>query len=397
VDIPTYSVFKDQADDLTYIAYNAGSESRLVNFSDGFSMTVDQKEMKTFSTSNQDPNAPIAILLSSRTSGKVPLTVELIGSNSFDPNGSQLSYFWNFGDGETSDIADPTHVFTAPGNYTVILTVTNDLNLSTKDSVMIKVLGNGTPYLGTAFTIPGIVQAEFYDLGGEGVAYHDNEAANLGVPFRSAEGVDIEASNDPGGGYNIGWIEDGEWVEYTINVPSDGMYSVIPRIASVPGGGSLHIEFNGIDLTGNINVPITGGWQFWQSLFIPDIYLNAGEQVMHVGFHNGQFNLNWIEILASTTDINESQESPSSFQLSQNYPNPFNPTTNISFTLPRAEHVSLKVYNLLGQEVALLVNEIMSAGNFDISFDAAELPTGIYVYSITAGNFKSVKKMMILK
>ncbi len=84
------------------------------------------------------------------------------------------------------------------------------------------------------------------------------------------------------------------------------------------------------------------------------------------------------------------------YVLEQNYPNPFNPTTQIRFSLPEAAHVTLKVYNGAGQEVATLLNEFKNAGTFDVTF-ASDLPTGTYLYSLSAGSFTSVKKMMLLK
>lgn len=88
---------------------------------------------------------------------------------------------------------------------------------------------------------------------------------------------------------------------------------------------------------------------------------------------------------------------PSDFSLEQNYPNPFNPATKINFSLPEANNVTLKIYNALGQEITTLVNQFMNAGKYEVSYDAAELPTGIYLYSLSAGNFKSVKKMLLIK
>ncbi|HXX65216.1 MAG TPA: T9SS type A sorting domain-containing protein, partial [Bacteroidota bacterium] len=85
------------------------------------------------------------------------------------------------------------------------------------------------------------------------------------------------------------------------------------------------------------------------------------------------------------------------FELSQNYPNPFNPTTRISFTIPATAMVQLKVYNVLGQEVATLVNETMTNGSHTVTFDASKLASGVYLYKITAGNFVSTKKMVLLK
>lgn len=95
--------------------------------------------------------------------------------------------------------------------------------------------------------------------------------------------------------------------------------------------------------------------------------------------------------------IEVSIEMPTKFELDQNYPNPFNPVTTISFSLPEAVKVSLTVYNLLGQQVAELVNELKEAGEYSVQFDAAELNSGVYIYKITAGNFSETRKMMLLK
>lgn len=93
----------------------------------------------------------------------------------------------------------------------------------------------------------------------------------------------------------------------------------------------------------------------------------------------------------------EQEVNPNEFKLSQNYPNPFNPSTNISFNLPSSGEVSLKVYNLLGQEVASLVNGRMNSGSHTVSFDASRLASGMYIYRLQAGSFMQTKKMMLIK
>jgi hypothetical protein len=88
---------------------------------------------------------------------------------------------------------------------------------------------------------------------------------------------------------------------------------------------------------------------------------------------------------------------PNVFSLDQNYPNPFNPSTSITYSIPVNGMVSLKVYNLIGQEVATLVNEIQHAASYGTSFDASKLSSGIYFYTLRAGNFVQTKKMMLVK
>ncbi len=88
---------------------------------------------------------------------------------------------------------------------------------------------------------------------------------------------------------------------------------------------------------------------------------------------------------------------PSSYDLKQNYPNPFNPTTKIAFDLPQASSVKLLVYDMLGRKVATLVNERLNAGQYNISFDASRMASGMYIYRIEAGSFTSTQKMMLIK
>ncbi len=100
----------------------------------------------------------------------------------------------------------------------------------------------------------------------------------------------------------------------------------------------------------------------------------------------------------STTPENEIQSIvPEEFLLSQNYPNPFNPTTRISFTLSEAGFVTLKVYDILGREVTTLFSKVMSAGKYEVDFDASQLPSGTYIYSINAGKQQISKKMLLIK
>ncbi|MBI9070202.1 MAG: T9SS type A sorting domain-containing protein [Melioribacteraceae bacterium] len=113
--------------------------------------------------------------------------------------------------------------------------------------------------------------------------------------------------------------------------------------------------------------------------------------------------LNWFPskkaewLLTDVEEINAGELLPSEYSLRQNYPNPFNPTTNIEFSIPQTGMVSLKIYNTIGQEVAVLANEEMTAGSYKVNFNAASLSSGIYFYTLTSGEFTSTQKMMLLK
>ncbi len=97
------------------------------------------------------------------------------------------------------------------------------------------------------------------------------------------------------------------------------------------------------------------------------------------------------------TGVAERKKIPEGFSLSQNYPNPFNPTTSIRYQLSTDSYATLKVVDILGREAAMLVDEVKSAGTYSVQFDASKLSSGIYFYTLHAGNFSATKRMMLLK
>jgi hypothetical protein len=159
---------------------------------------------------------------------------------------------------------------------------------------------DSTPYTGTAFALPGKVQFENYDAGGEGHAYHDTTAGNAGGVYRS-NNVDIQATSDSGGGYNIAWVSAGEWLKYTVSVGSTGTYAIDLRVAQQGSGGTFHIEVDGVDRTGALAAPNTGSWQTWQTMTKTGIALSAGNHVIRVvmdknGTSGHVANFNWFAI-----------------------------------------------------------------------------------------------------
>ncbi len=108
-------------------------------------------------------------------------------------------------------------------------------------------------------------------------------------------------------------------------------------------------------------------------------------------------NVHFVDSALSATGVVTSNALPTKFTLEQNFPNPFNPSTTISFALPHAENVSLKVFDVLGRQVAVVVNEYRPAGVYQETFNAIELSSGIYFYQIRAGNFIRTGKMQLIK
>jgi hypothetical protein len=153
--------------------------------------------------------------------------------------------------------------------------------------------GSGTlsPYSGTPAPVPGQINAEKFDNGGEGIGYHDTSAGNTGGQFRS---TDVDVENSAEGGFDVGWIGAGEWLNYTVNVTAAGSYTVQLRVAS-PSGASLHVGFNGPS-AGQwkaVSVPATGGWQNWTTVNVP-VTLGAGVQQMTLQFDTGGMNLRYV-------------------------------------------------------------------------------------------------------
>ena len=250
------------------------------------------------------------------------------------------------------------------------------------------------PYSGTPAQIPGKIEAENYDLGSNGVSYFDTDAGNNGGQYRTDD-VDIETCSDTLGGYDVGWINDGEWMNYTVDVNAEiTMLNV--RIASVSAGGNLQIVFDG-NILGTISIPNTSGWQQWKTVFLSNITIEpCKNKVLCLKIVKGGFNINWISFQAPT-GVEDRSEIPKQFKLNNNFPNPFNPETTISYELPSQSHVTLKIYDPLGRLVTILVNGNESAGKHLIQWDASNFSSGIYFYCLHAGLFQETKKLILLR
>ena len=124
-----------------------------------------------------------------------------------------------------------------------------------------------------------------------------------------------------------------------------------------------------------------------------DIFYNQLNNVLAVpNFHS-----NLVDFISVISDVGETEYHPNNIRLLQNYPNPFNPTTRIKYEIPQLTNSSLVVYDVLGNEIATLVNDEKPAGIYDVEFDATGLPSGIYFYQLKVENYIQTKKMMVIK
>ena len=137
-----------------------------------------------------------------------------------------------------------------------------------------------------------LIEAEDY------VRYYDTSAGNTTGEYRS-DGVDIEKSTDTGGGFNIAYIDSGDWLEFSLNVSAAGEFAIESRVATAQTGGLFSYEIDGKTASGEISVTPTGGWQTWASLNHPIGRLEAGNYALCVQMKSGPFNLNWMKITST--------------------------------------------------------------------------------------------------
>ncbi|MAM88802.1 MAG: hypothetical protein CME36_15970 [unclassified Hahellaceae] len=149
------------------------------------------------------------------------------------------------------------------------------------------------PFSGAATVLPGRLEAENYDKGCSGLAYSDSDAGNSGGAFRK-DAVDLEVARDTGGGYNLGWTDSGEWLNYTVKVEESGRYDLQFRVASAGGAGRVAIDIGNREIT-SATFPATGGWQTWRTVTVSGVELDAGEQTLTLRIEAGNFNLNYVD------------------------------------------------------------------------------------------------------
>ncbi|MBI9072127.1 MAG: glycoside hydrolase family 3 C-terminal domain-containing protein [Melioribacteraceae bacterium] len=292
----------------------------------------------------------------------------------------------------SSDIIEVSEIKVSEINETVLLITLNE-KISSSDIIEFSYLqGNIESNDG------GVLEA----ISSEDVINYDGWGSELVFPglieaedYTNMEGVQTENTSDIGGGINVGWIDDNDWLEYEVLIETAGEYQFDFRVASPNSDARIRIIINN-EIVETVAVPFTGDWQNWQTTSTL-LELGSGNSTIRLYSEKGGFNLNWIESILMFTDVKETEIIPANFRLEQNYPNPFNPTTTINYAIAESGEVSLKVFDVLGNEVSTLVDGYKPKGIYSVSFNAANLSSGVYFYKLSANNNIEIKKLTFIK
>jgi hypothetical protein len=264
-----------------------------------------------------------------------------------------------------------------------IVATSSDFNI---DQISFELDTQG-PHLGSSGPIPGTIQAEDYDIGGRHVAYWDLSLGNNGNVYRT-EDVDVEQIS-PNPGYHLAWIQNGEWLEYTVDVASPGTYNVTARVSALAVGKSFRLEMDGVTIA-NFAVPNTGGWLNWQSVQVSGVTLGAGTKVMRIVATNSDFNIDQISFALTSPSSARSASTNKAFAekvIDNNgirlFPNPAQDMVTIDFGGERSP-VTVEVYGINGK--LMLVKPMHPAKP---QLDVSSLPAGQYVVKVRTSQDKA--------
>jgi hypothetical protein len=237
--------------------------------------------------------------------------------------------------------------------------VYNTTDTVISNHVIFQLLVKG-PFGGTRHAVPGIIQSEDYDVGGEGVGYHDVTPGNDGASYRT-EDVDI-------GGTSVGWTSTNEWLNYSVTVANTALYRMELKIASPNTSGRLTFQVDGQNIAGATSIPIpnTGGWGTFSSIFVDNISLTSGDHDFRILIAASGFNIDYVAF-ALPTSIVDKQGSGIKI-----YPNPSGDQFNLQLDAAKPGS-SLVLTSAQGKEV---LSTVITDTNFSFGQD---LPPGFYI------------------
>ncbi|TVZ55430.1 putative secreted protein (Por secretion system target) [Lutibacter sp. Hel_I_33_5] len=287
-DYPIAASFTENGE-ITYVAHNYSNTPITVNFSDGYKLEVPASKMAT--SRDIDVSGVISSDFNQAyTNGSVNLTANVTGTGI-----TKVEFY----DGEKllGEVTNAPYTLKASElklgihNFFARIYVDNKFNVTNIVNVQV---GEQVPFLGNEFQIPGIIEAGNYDKfeggNGQNISYVDLSKNNEG-DYRTDEYVDAASNNIEGP--TIGWLSAGEWLEYTINVETAGLYEVSSRVASANsnGGGPFYFEIDGKKVSEDIKVNNTNGWNNWTNKISNNVALPKGKHVLKLVISDGEFNL----------------------------------------------------------------------------------------------------------
>jgi arabinoxylan arabinofuranohydrolase len=246
---------------------------------------------------------------------------------------------------------------------------------------------HGTPFSEQAFLIPGTIEVEDYDRGGQGKAYSDSETINNGNAYREDEGVDVEM-NSPGN-YNIGWTNGGEWLEYTVNVTETALYTIKTIAASPNSKSSVRFKLDGHDITSSVMIPNSGGWQTYKTTSTTQVSLDAGIHILQLFEETGGFNLDKIifekEVVASIPEMQQRT-------VNRIHPNPTTTEVTVEFSEHDPFVFQFVIFDMKGQMIETFHNRTHAR---KILLDVSRINSGCYILKLYSPKAVEAMKLLI--
>jgi len=247
-----------------------------------------------------------------------------------------------------------------------------------------------SPFISKSTDQGFIWMSSFPMLGGDNACNSiEFDAADTNIVYAGMEGLVIK-STDGGGNWNPTGLTNTPYYFYGLAEDGDFLYA----------GGSTNSNEMGLFWS-------TNKGSTWDSLSILEsrpykgissmVIVDLGMRIYKTGLFMGTYGSGVLSFDVPIVNVNNERELIKVFSLSQNYPNPFNPSTNIEFEIPDYVFVSLKIYDVLGNELAVLLDEEKSPGNYKTAFHAYGLASGVYFYQLKAGSFIQTKKMLLIR
>lgn len=302
--------FKNPDGSIALLVYNSGTSAntiRIVSGTSAFDYAVPAKSAVTFNwaTVTSVPVTGVSVSPATASIG-VNTTAQLVATVS-PANATNKNVTWSSNNTAVATV-NSNGLVTGVAQGTAIITVTTVSGSKTATSSF--TIQGQLPYGGTVAIIPGIIQAENYDSGGQSIAYSDNDTANQGGAYRTSEGVDITTVAGTSG-FATGWTADGEWTEYTTNVTA-GTYTIEATVSTIYSGKQLRVLLDGTALA-TLSIPNTGSWDTFQTVSVPNIPFSGGSnKVLRLEIIGGEFNIDKIEIKIGLIPVTSVSMTPTS-------------------------------------------------------------------------------------